>query len=115
MWIGLSAQNLTDERSPPSMFSFLEYDNGELTLNSAPKLYEVKSTRTIEKKAPPKGGQRFVFNDFMTSLRRGGHAKTDVRDNIHSVAMVFAAVKAAKTGRVIPILDASIEKLLKNA
>jgi len=59
-----------------------------------------------------KEAQAFVLNNFMQAIKADERPLTDVYDNIKSVAMVFAAVKAVKSERKVTVVDASIEKLL---
>jgi predicted dehydrogenase len=88
-------------------------ENDELTLYDVPKLYNVKKTRPVALKGPRKEGQDYVLADFIKAVKKGERPATDVYDNIKSVAMVFATVKAMKTGRTVPILDKTVKELLK--
>jgi predicted dehydrogenase len=91
----------------------LEYNRGEMRFFDVPKLYKVKSDRKVRQKNPPKPGQLYVLSEFLKTRRSGDRPETDVYDNIRSVAMVFAAVKAVKTGRTVQILDKAIKDLIK--
>ena len=90
----------------------LSYENGKISLYDVPKLYKVNRTETVPAKGPENTEQAFVLNDFITSVKTGRRPQTDVFDNIHSIAMVFAAVKAVKTGKQIPILDKRMQQLI---
>jgi len=89
----------------------LSYENGKIEVYDVPKLYQVKRTETLTAVGPDKTGQDFVLNDFLSSVADGRRPRTDVFDNIHSIAMVFAAVKAVRTGRRVPILDKRVQQL----
>lgn len=79
------------------------YKKGEITLNSAPDLYNVKQSTAVVQKEPKYLVQNFVLEDFMKAVKTGQRPATDVFDNIKSVAMVFAAVQAVKTGKTVKI------------
>jgi predicted dehydrogenase len=81
----------------------LEYRNGEITLHSAPELYKTVRKRTIRRRKMRLTGQAYILGDYLRVRRAGEHSGTDVRDNIRSINMVFAAVKAVRTGRRITI------------
>lgn len=89
----------------------ISYENGKISLYEVPKLYKVKKTKTVAAKGPKNTAQEFVLNDFICSVKDGRRPQTDVFDNIHSIAMVFAAVKAVGTGKRIPILDKRAQQL----
>jgi predicted dehydrogenase len=91
----------------------LTYHRGEVTLYKATKLYSVKSTEPVKLQAPRRMGQEYVLHDFIASARTGRRPETDVYDNIHSVGMVHATVRAMKSGRRVPVLDAATAKLAK--
>lgn len=76
---------------------------GAITLNSAPSLYAVKKSEQVPMTNPKYLAQNFVLEDFMRAVKTGRRPATDVFDNIKSVSMVFAAVKAVKTGRTVKI------------
>jgi predicted dehydrogenase len=90
----------------------LVYERGRITILHAPTLYRVTRTEEVTPKPPRRRDQDYVLQDFIRAVRNGRRPATDARDNIRSVAMVFATVKAMKTGRRVPILDASIKKLI---
>ncbi|MFC1452998.1 Gfo/Idh/MocA family protein [Verrucomicrobiota bacterium] len=90
----------------------LVYEKGNITLHKAPDLYRVAASAPVKLTKPRTLGQQFVLNDFIQAVRTGRRAATDVYDNIGSIAMVFATVKAMRTGRKVPVMDAGIRKLL---
>ncbi len=90
----------------------IKYANGEVTLHTARDLYAVTKSAAVQLKGPRKTSQEFVLSDFIRCVKRGERPKTDVFDNIHSVAMVFAAVKAVDSGRRVPVLDSRLKQLL---
>lgn len=87
------------------------YKDGQITMHTAPKLYKVVRTVSVPLKKPRKIEQDYVLDNFINSLKRGIHPQTDVFDNIHSITMVFAAVKAVKTGKRISIMDKELRQL----
>jgi len=89
-----------------------QYQQGEIKIQKTRGLYEVKSEKTVEVKTPRLVAQHQILADFIKAVASDRQAPTDVYDNIHSVAMVFAAVKAMKTGKRVPVLDTSFESLL---
>ena len=50
--------------------------------------------------------------DFFKCVKSGARPHTDVYDNIKSVAMVFAAVKAVRTEKRVAVIDAPLKKLI---
>jgi predicted dehydrogenase len=54
-----------------------------------------------------KRGHAGVFGDFIRALREGTRPETDCRDNIKSLAMVFASIESARTGARVTV-DSSI-------
>ena len=59
----------------------------------------------IEKINCPANSHKGCINEMISSIIRGEKAQTDCRDNILSLAMVFAAVKSAKENREILIKE----------
>ncbi len=81
----------------------LQYRDDTITVRDIPELYKGSDPQTIPPKALQKDSQDFVLNDFIESIRNHTRPKTDVADNIYSIAMVFAAVEAVQTGKRVPI------------
>jgi predicted dehydrogenase len=48
-------------------------------------------------------GHASVIADFLAALKEGKHPETEGRDNIKSLAMVFAAIESARSGAAISI------------
>ena len=90
----------------------LEYVDGKVTLHTASKLYTVTRSAEVPLKGPRPTAQEYVLADFVRSVKKGSRPRTDVFDNIHSIAMVFAAVKAVDSGRRVPVLDNRLKQLL---
>lgn len=88
------------------------YNAGEITVYDVPGTYGVRKTSKVKLVKPPRTGQNFVLHDFMNAVKTGKPARTAVTDNIHSIAMVFATVKAMQSGKVVPVLDAGTRRLL---
>lgn len=93
----------------------LIYQKGEIRLLSAPRLYTVKKEEIVYPLPLKVQGQAHILQDFLRSVSLRKAAPTDVRDNIHSVAMVFAAVRAMETGRRVDVLDESLKAILKHS
>jgi predicted dehydrogenase len=89
----------------------MSYEDEKISLYDVPRFYKVNRTETVPAKGPENTGQEFVLNDFISSVKGGRRPQTDVFDNIHSIAMVFAAVKAVRTGKRIPVLDKRVQQL----
>ncbi|MFC1462804.1 Gfo/Idh/MocA family protein [Verrucomicrobiota bacterium] len=79
------------------------YRNGVITLNSVPDAYAVVKSREVTKRKMRRTGQSFVLDNFIKCVKSGARPYTDVQDNIQSVAMVFGAVKAVRTGRKVSL------------
>ena len=89
----------------------MSYEDGKISLYDVPELYKVTGAETVPAKGPENIGPEYVLNDFICSVKDARPPKTDVFDNIHSIAMVFAAVKAVRTGKRIPVLDKRVQQL----
>ena len=92
----------------------LLYENGKISLYDVPKLYQVNGVETVPAQGLEKTGQDFVLDDFICSAKAGRRPQTDVFDNIHSVAMVFAAVKAVRTGKRIAVMDKRVQQFIRD-
>lgn len=90
----------------------LSAEKGVITLLEAPERYLVRRTEAIAAAGPEKLNQDHVLDDFIACRRRGEVPRTSVLDNLRSIAMVFAAVRAVRTGRRVPVLDGRVRELL---
>ncbi len=90
----------------------LLYEKNKISLYDTPKLYTAKKEKSVPMIKPLKTGQEYVLNNFMQAKRQNKRPETDVFDNINSIAMVFAAVRAVITGKRIPIINKRVQKLL---
>lgn len=88
------------------------YKNGAATLNQVPDGYKVTKSTEIKPKAMKKRAQTFVLDNFIKCVKSGKRPFTDVYDNIQSVAMVFAAVKAVETEKKVTVLSPAIKKMI---
>ena len=79
------------------------YRNGVIIFNSVPDAYAVVKSREVTKRKMRKTSQSFVLDNFIKCIKSGDRPYTDAQDNIHSIGMVFAAVKAARTGRTVSV------------
>jgi predicted dehydrogenase len=84
------------------------YQNGEIRVYHVPKLYEVEKIEILNATPPPKTGQAYVLDEFIRCVPAKERPATEVQDNIKSVAMVFAAVRAIRSGKKVPVLDAEM-------
>lgn len=81
------------------------YRNGEIRILSVPELYAVTKQEIPVHEQPPKNAQHYILDEFMRGVAKGKRPATEARDNIRSVSMVFATVKAMETGKKIDVLD----------
>lgn len=88
------------------------YKNGAAVLHRIPEGYGPAKTKDIKPRKMKKRAQEFVLDNFIKAIKSGTRPLTDVYDNIMSVAMVFAAVKAVETGRNVPVIDPEVKELL---
>ena len=79
------------------------YEQGRIRIHHVPKGYWATRVQDVTEASPRLTGQAYVLNDFMKAVKNGARSATDVHDNINSVAMVFATVKAMETGRRVAI------------
>jgi predicted dehydrogenase len=91
------------------------YRNGETKVYHVPKLYKVEGEEIEQPTQPPLTAQAYVLDEFVRCAQAGTQPATGAMDNIRSVAMVFAAVKAMKTGRKVTILDETLRAILEQA
>jgi predicted dehydrogenase len=91
----------------------ISYRQGRITIHHAPGLYKVESVEEVPLEPLEPKAQAFVLDDFIQAVTEGRRPRTDVFDNIRSVAMVFATVAAMESGRPKPVLDAATKKLLE--
>jgi predicted dehydrogenase len=89
------------------------YRNGEIRVYQVPNLYKVEKTEILRHTPPPLTDQRYILDEFMRGVKTRKRPSTVVQDNIRSVGMVFAAVKAMETGRKVDVLDKATLALLK--
>jgi predicted dehydrogenase len=88
------------------------YRQGKITVHQVPKLYKMEKSEEVPHQPPERQGQAFVLDDFITAVEAGRRPRTDVFDNIRSVAMVFATVEAMKSGKPKPVVDKAVQSLL---
>jgi predicted dehydrogenase len=81
------------------------YRNGEIRVLHVPKLYKLEKTEILQHTPMPLTAQNYVLDEFMRCVKDRTQPRTVARDNIRSVGMVFAAVKAMQTGRKVDVLD----------
>ncbi|MBM4142830.1 MAG: Gfo/Idh/MocA family oxidoreductase [Lentisphaerae bacterium] len=91
------------------------YRQGEIRVHRVPGLYKIEKTEVLPHTALPLTGQHYVLDEFMRCVKERRRPSTAVQDNIRSVAMVFAAVKALRSGRKTEVLDKGTLALLERA
>ena len=91
------------------------YHEGEIQVYDVPDLYAVRKVMPARLGKPPRSSQAFVLHDFIRAVTGGRRPQTDAFDNIRSVAMIFATVRAMQTGRKVPVLDKTTKDLLGQA
>lgn len=81
----------------------LRYEQDEITHLTVPHSYKATRSRILQPRKRRHYNQSYVLNHFMRSIQRGETPDTDVRDNIHSIAMIFAAVQAVRTRKAVNV------------
>jgi predicted dehydrogenase len=89
------------------------YDGDEIVLNHAAGRYKVAESETVAPRPMKLKEQEFVLAHFIDSRRNGFRPETDVADNLRSIAMVFAAVRAVETGQRALVLEPELQALLQ--
>jgi predicted dehydrogenase len=78
---------------------------GDVRILWTKDLYAVEREEAVPLVEPPKRGQGYVLDEFIRAAAGAGpRPATAVEDNIKSVSMVFATVKAMASGRPVRIL-----------
>jgi predicted dehydrogenase len=90
------------------------YQNGQITVHHAKDLYKVTEVTPAKLEEPPRSSQNYVLHDFMNAVKSGGRPKTDVYDNILSIGMVLATVKAMRSGKKASVVDSDILRMLRS-
>lgn len=91
------------------------YRDNKITVCEAPKLYNVDHTDILPPKGPDRNEAEYILDNFIHSVEHNERPQTDVFDNIHSVAMVFAALDAVETARRVPIPGHDLRQLIDGA
>ena len=76
----------------------LLWDNDKLYLSAG-----TKGRRKAELVDMPLTNQDYSLHEFVSSIREGREPETSGRDNIRSLAVVFASVLSARTGRRVKV------------
>lgn len=92
----------------------LVYEKGAITLNRSGGRYTISDSEALKPLEMALVGQRMLLARFIDAVHKDQKPGTDVADNIRSIAMVFAAVKAVQTGRPTPVLTAELADLLED-
>jgi predicted dehydrogenase len=93
----------------------LHYRQNALTLNYAPQRYQVSDSQIVRQVGPPMLDQSYVLGDLMAARREGRQPRTNVFDNLRSLAMVMASIEAVETGQSVPVSNNEIEQLAQAA
>jgi predicted dehydrogenase len=88
------------------------YQNGEIKVLEVPEGYDAKNTIVPPLEEMKLQQQAYVLDELMRCVKSGKMPATNCYDNLKSVSMVFATVKAMETGRRVPVLDAGTKRLL---
>lgn len=83
----------------------LQMINGQVKILWTKGLYAVDREETVTLEEPPLRGQHFVLDEFIQAVRTGRRPNTEVGDNIGSISMVFATVRAMQSGRRVPVFQ----------
>ena len=89
------------------------YRNGEIRIYDVPALYKVEKNEVVPHTPPPLMSQSYILDEFIRCAKTRQRPNTEVRDNIRSIGMVFATVRAMETDRTVDVLDKDILALLK--
>jgi predicted dehydrogenase len=89
------------------------YEDGGLCLYDVPELYTIGGREAVEVEGPERLEQDFVLDDFISSVKDGTRARTDVFDNVYSIAMVFAAVEAVRTEKRVPVVSETVRRAIE--
>lgn len=97
----------------------LLYTDEELTINRVGARYRTDSVIKPDTASMKYTAQDYVLHDFLESMKAKRQPLTDVSDNLHSMAMVFAAVEAVRSGQRVDIssfvrLDETAQSGVKN-
>jgi predicted dehydrogenase len=57
----------------------------------------------VELKRQPRSGQSAALSEFVAAVTQGREPETSGRDNLRSLAMSFAVMESARTGRAVQI------------
>ncbi|MBN1557024.1 MAG: Gfo/Idh/MocA family oxidoreductase [Lentisphaerae bacterium] len=79
----------------------LVYGNGTLMQIGTDRRLRVRSRRRLRLRKRAGLTQACVLQDFIKAVKSGARAMTDVADNVRTMEMVFAAVRAVRTGRAV--------------
>jgi predicted dehydrogenase len=63
--------------------------------------FHSEMTESLATVVPSKGGIEGSLEDFLNALKTGATPGGECHDNIHSLAMVFAAIKSSREGRKV--------------
>jgi predicted dehydrogenase len=88
------------------------YSHGKITLNHAAGRYTIDESESIEPDEMVLSEQSAVLDRFITAIKNDTRPETDVSDNLRSISTVFAAVEAADSGAVMPILSSGVQLIL---
>jgi predicted dehydrogenase len=92
----------------------ITHSRGEIRLHRAPELYKVTETVEVPPEELAHRNQAYVLEEFVDCVGSDRRPATEVTDNIRSIAMVFAAVQAVRTGERVPVLDAETAEVLES-
>ena len=89
------------------------YEKGKITVHHRGERVDIVSQENVFVQQPPKGDQAGILDEFMRCVKEGARPSTVCFDNVHSIGMVFATVKAMKTGKRVSVVDPEIKRLVK--
>lgn len=86
----------------------ITYSNGELVLRRALGHYQAEIVPDVQVAGPPYLDQAAVVMDMIAARTEGRRPSTHVQDNLNSLAMVLAAVEAARSASGQPVSLAAL-------
>lgn len=79
----------------------ITFKDGELSLQTFADFDKERPPRVFTEEEQKRAARKTCFEAFADSMKTRKPCWTDARENIKSLAMLFAAIKSARTGRVV--------------
>jgi predicted dehydrogenase len=92
----------------------ISYSQGKVTLTLTDDRYSVIEERDVVPEPLGMAEHSRLVLDFFDSIKNGRSPETSIADNLRSIAMVFSAVDAVESGKVVPVLSGEVAELLED-